>query len=48
MLTADDLRAVAALLRGTGEHGSHHAALMVDQLADEIESPDPAATSPTP
>jgi hypothetical protein len=35
---ADLYREVAAKLRATGEHGSEHAALLVEQLADELES----------
>jgi len=37
MTRADIYREVAAELRAMGEHGSEHAALLVEQLADEQE-----------
>lgn len=39
---------VAAKLRATGERGSEHAALLVEQLADEIADRYPIATPPVP
>lgn len=39
-------REVAAALRATGERGSEVAALLVEQLADELATACPAADSP--
>jgi hypothetical protein len=48
MTRADLYREVAAELRATGERGSEHAALLVEQLADVLEDRYPIATPPVP